>query len=267
MRPIVEGRQIILALILACGTVYLQALIYLFADPVFQEVAQPFGLVVFAIAAIFCVWLCASDPKAQPLPIPIGSGKPQSGRVATPDPGTIYCSRCTSYFNEQCLHCRYCDRCVFRLDHHCFYANNCVGKENYRVFLASIGSLWLLSGFYCATEAAIALQSYSRIPTWNLALMLVAGLIMISIFLFTSYLAILHVELARRNMTTIQYSQYLVDREARAKNPAAALEARQRESAISFLAERLWCWRPQKDQKGKPKDHRRVHPASSREMV
>ena len=33
---------------------------------------------------------------------------------------------------QESLHCRYCDKCVLRLDHHCFYLNTCIGKRNYR---------------------------------------------------------------------------------------------------------------------------------------
>lgn len=53
------------------------------------------------------------------------------------------------------MHCKYCDKCILRLDHHCFYLNNCIGKLNYVAYLVAIitGSIYFgcvsLSGWFC----------------------------------------------------------------------------------------------------------------------
>ncbi|ORY46537.1 zf-DHHC-domain-containing protein [Rhizoclosmatium globosum] len=62
-----------------------------------------------------------------------------------PGDGFKYCLVCKAYVVDRALHCRYCDKCVPRLDHHCFYVNNCIGERNYRLYLGGLCSVFAFS--------------------------------------------------------------------------------------------------------------------------
>ncbi|ORZ40193.1 hypothetical protein BCR44DRAFT_1495622 [Catenaria anguillulae PL171] len=70
----------------------------------------------------------------------------------------------------------------------------------------------------------------------------------LSVFLFTLYLTILHIELGRRGMTTIEYSRYLVEKDELRAQSATVAHARdqQQHTWIALIAERFWCWGKQR---------------------
>ncbi|KAI9302543.1 DHHC palmitoyltransferase-domain-containing protein [Cunninghamella echinulata] len=49
-----------------------------------------------------------------------------------------FCKSCQCYKPPRTHHCRYCGRCVLKMDHHCPWINNCVGIKNYPHFLRFI---------------------------------------------------------------------------------------------------------------------------------
>lgn len=52
--------------------------------------------------------------------------------------GPRFCKTCVVYKPPRSHHCRYCGRCVLKMDHHCPWINNCVGHDNYGHFLRFI---------------------------------------------------------------------------------------------------------------------------------
>ncbi|KAI7859007.1 zf-DHHC-domain-containing protein [Circinella umbellata] len=49
--------------------------------------------------------------------------------------GPRFCKTCDIYKPPRTHHCRYCRRCVLKMDHHCPWINNCVGYFNYAHFV------------------------------------------------------------------------------------------------------------------------------------
>lgn len=52
--------------------------------------------------------------------------------------GPRFCKTCHVYKPPRSHHCRYCGRCVLKMDHHCPWINNCVGHDNYGHFVRFI---------------------------------------------------------------------------------------------------------------------------------
>ena len=46
-----------------------------------------------------------------------------------------YCSKCDLVKEPRVHHCRYCRKCILRMDHHCPWVGNCVGKLNHKYFI------------------------------------------------------------------------------------------------------------------------------------
>ncbi|KAI8366111.1 DHHC palmitoyltransferase-domain-containing protein [Radiomyces spectabilis] len=49
--------------------------------------------------------------------------------------GPRFCKSCNIHKPPRAHHCRYCRRCVLKMDHHCPWINNCVGYANYGHFM------------------------------------------------------------------------------------------------------------------------------------
>lgn len=45
-----------------------------------------------------------------------------------------YCLKCKNSKPPRTHHCRYCDRCILRMDHHCPWLGNCIGFENHKYY-------------------------------------------------------------------------------------------------------------------------------------
>eukprot|EP00927_Polykrikos_kofoidii_P053225 TRINITY_DN4749_c0_g2_i1.p1 TRINITY_DN4749_c0_g2~~TRINITY_DN4749_c0_g2_i1.p1 ORF type:complete len:346 (-),score=20.70 TRINITY_DN4749_c0_g2_i1:56-1093(-) len=65
-----------------------------------------------------------------------------------------WCRHCKVWRPPRCGHCKYCNRCVLRLDHHCSWMGTCVGERNLRfftIFLTSAGAglvLFIILGIH-----------------------------------------------------------------------------------------------------------------------
>ncbi|KAI8891082.1 zf-DHHC-domain-containing protein [Backusella circina FSU 941] len=63
--------------------------------------------------------------------------------------GARYCKKCDCYKPPRSHHCRYCGKCILKMDHHCPWINNCVGFGNYAYFLRFIYSATLCCAYGC----------------------------------------------------------------------------------------------------------------------
>ncbi|KAI8909762.1 DHHC palmitoyltransferase-domain-containing protein [Gorgonomyces haynaldii] len=68
------------------------------------------------------------------------------------------------------LHCKYCNKCIRRLDHHCFYVNNCIGYYNYRSYLVTMigGCLYSLGHTIMISFYSFSLQGYQAAYMHNM---------------------------------------------------------------------------------------------------
>lgn len=51
-------------------------------------------------------------------------------------------------------HCKYCGRCVLKMDHHCPWVNNCIGFRNYKFFMLFCMYTTLASCYVCVNMLA-----------------------------------------------------------------------------------------------------------------
>ncbi|KAJ3354368.1 hypothetical protein GGF32_002576 [Allomyces javanicus] len=210
----------------------------------FQAILSPLALALFAALLVVGVLLSISD--ARDLAVTVRNQvhpSPGSGAKETVLPisnESKYCSLCATQVHQSCLHCRYCNACIVRMDHHCFYVNNCIGQRNYRLFLVGLALILAHSGLQLGLNTVailvLCIQS-STIPNagWLVVLIVVLSVPFLAIFLFVGYLSILHVELARRNMTTIEYARYLHSTPAPSESEP---------TWIARAARKYWCWKP-----------------------
>ena len=59
-------------------------------------------------------------------------------------------------------HCRYCDKCVERLDHHCKWLNTCVGSKNYMHFLSVIGAVGVMTTILLLLSIAYLVEAFAH---------------------------------------------------------------------------------------------------------
>ncbi|KAJ3254961.1 hypothetical protein HDU77_003875 [Chytriomyces hyalinus] len=139
----------------------------------------------------------------------------------TDDRVSKFCWVCKAHVETDSLHCRYCDKCIPRLDHHCFYVNNCIGRRNYGLYISSLISIFLYSSAQAATSVisfVAAAQNPSKVGAFNLSLpafqsiVLIPGILSFAFSIFIADLLRLHILLYFKGMTTLEYSHYLDER-------------------------------------------------------
>ncbi|KNE70103.1 hypothetical protein AMAG_15081 [Allomyces macrogynus ATCC 38327] len=244
-RMTMEPRQTGLLLILTCQALCAHLVVLPTFSTTFQAILSPLALALFASLLVVGVLLSISD--ARDLAVAVRNQvHPSPGRAKeTVLPISIeskYCSLCATQVHQSCLHCRYCNACIVRMDHHCFYVNNCIGQRNYRLFLIGLALILGHSGLQLGlnTVAILVLCIHSfTIPNagWLVVLIVILSIPFLAIFLFAGYLSILHVELARRNMTTIEYARYL---------HASPASSEAEPTWIARVARKYWCWKSAK---------------------
>lgn len=72
--------------------------------------------------------------------------KPDKNNKSKNNKHPMICFKCESWRPERAHHCKYCNKCVLKMDHHCPWIANCVGYYNQKsfvlfLFYATIGDL------------------------------------------------------------------------------------------------------------------------------
>jgi hypothetical protein len=73
-----------------------------------------------------------------------------------PDRCVQQCVCCAARSRRICRahHCKYCGRCVLKMDHHCPWVNNCIGFRNYKFFMLFCMYTTLASCYVCVNMLA-----------------------------------------------------------------------------------------------------------------
>jgi hypothetical protein len=127
-----------------------------------------------------------------------------------------YCRWCNCYKDYRMEHCRACNRCVRDFDHHCPWLNNCVGGANYNGFAASVALVAVKIGTIVVVSLALGIEHAMNsdavdarlhgappglIPG-TVAVLLVVNIPLLVIDL---NLALFHIALHKRQLTTLEY--------------------------------------------------------------
>ncbi|KAI9229740.1 MAG: ankyrin repeat-containing domain protein, partial [Piptocephalis tieghemiana] len=100
-----------------------------------------FAWVLFASIALYAYFSSVlGDPGFIPRPASREERRAVIEDLITEDKydARHFCVTCTARKPLRSKHCRYCGRCVAKLDHHCPWIYNCVGARNHRAFLTFI---------------------------------------------------------------------------------------------------------------------------------
>ncbi|KAI8139294.1 DHHC palmitoyltransferase-domain-containing protein [Fennellomyces sp. T-0311] len=103
--------------------------------PAFQDASsclKVLGPLNFLVIMIYWNYYLAvnTDPGIVPVDWP-GNDQRRADGIT----GPRYCKTCDVFKPPRTHHCRYCRRCVLKMDHHCPWINNCVGYYNYAHFV------------------------------------------------------------------------------------------------------------------------------------
>ncbi|KAI9490160.1 zf-DHHC-domain-containing protein [Zychaea mexicana] len=127
--------------------------------------------------------------------------------------GPRYCKTCDIYKPPRTHHCRYCRRCVLKMDHHCPWINNCVGYHNYPHFVrftlyVSVASLYILILLIWRVRTILNDLSHFRFdsePTTAEVILYVVEFALAIIVLFcVGMLCVYHLYCLARNQSTIE---------------------------------------------------------------
>jgi hypothetical protein len=116
---------------------------------------------------------------------------------------TIECMIC-GRVPEESMHCKYCNKCVPRLDHHCFYVNTCIASHNYSMYIITLVSTISLS-LTSITWLTIKITMDRSIPfliCYGVEVVKNSGVVC-----FLGYLCVFHGYLCVTKQTTLEYSK------------------------------------------------------------
>lgn len=169
------------------------------------------SVVVLVLAAVRATGCDPSDPHVR------NQDTGFQEREALP-----YCTTCNSPVYPRSKHCRACNKCVKVFDHHCMWLNNCIGEANYRAFAMCIGAVAVMTGIvldicvYLIIDFIVNEEGFnSRLednPIFGglpeeAAVALLGFLVAVNLPLcvLDMQLIILHIFLARQQITTYEY--------------------------------------------------------------
>jgi len=106
-------------------------------------------------------------------------------------------------------HCKFCDRCVLKMDHHCIFLGQCIGHVNYKYFCLFVVYAILACSFYVAISLPVSpiLGPYAFVSYYDI-LAILTGASVLSTFVLLVTLVIFwrtHVKLILNCQTTIEY--------------------------------------------------------------
>ncbi|KAI3650474.1 hypothetical protein MP228_003955 [Amoeboaphelidium protococcarum] len=88
------------------------------------------------------------------------------------------CFKCSLEVSIDTIHCRYCDKCIPRMDHHCFFLNTCIGQV---LRFALYGNLAFLSVFELNQWASIVIVAFTSAGA---TIILVSGVYLLYLYSF-----------------------------------------------------------------------------------
>lgn len=179
--------------------------------------------------------------------------------VASGIGGTDWCLKCEQARPARAHHCRYCRRCILRMDHHCPWIGNCVGYWNHGHFLrfltyASLScllaltatSIRLFRGYFIYED----LSNYYRLDELNeigLIVAIINAAFTLCILMMLLILTVYQWSNSLWNMTTIEHLEWEAanDRAIRHRLPEIVFPYRF-ESKVAclkvILGDRIWAW-------------------------
>ena len=110
-------------------------------------------------------------------------------------------------------HCRYCNKCILRMDHHCFTLNKCIGKKNYLFFLKYIITAELNISFIFWITLYVCINYYSEMNLFTLIKygILIFASFMGSLALFCYLLFHLYIYLSKITTLELFYPSLRID--------------------------------------------------------
>ena len=123
-----------------------------------------------------------------------------------------FCETCKIYKPDRCHHCKYCNKCMLKLDHHCFWFDNCITFNNYKYFYCSV-FYGMFMGFFFIY---IFFPFFKNIINFNIEinnfsnkiiqiLFLIIYFITFLLTIFVTALFIYHTILVLNNYTTFEF--------------------------------------------------------------
>ncbi|PUZ65677.1 hypothetical protein GQ55_3G243900 [Panicum hallii var. hallii] len=122
-----------------------------------------------------------------------------------------YCQKCCHYKPPRAHHCRFCKRCVLKMDHHCIWINNCVGHENYKIFLvfvlyAVVASFYAMILIIGSVMHSVPKDEQSGSDSSRTSI-IICGVILSPLALALAVLLGWHIYFILQNKTTVEYHE------------------------------------------------------------
>ncbi|KAK8994664.1 hypothetical protein V6N11_045739 [Hibiscus sabdariffa] len=168
---------------------------------------------VYTAIAVMCVFNYAVAILADPGRVPstympdIEYSKISIHEIKRKGGDLRYCQKCSHFKPPRAHHCRFCKRCILRMDHHCVWINNCVGHANYKAFFVFVVYA-VIACFYSLVLLVGSLNSDSQIDEQQRdsfrIVYVISGLFLLPLSVALSVLLGWHIYLILQNKTTIE---------------------------------------------------------------
>ncbi|KAI8342988.1 DHHC palmitoyltransferase-domain-containing protein, partial [Chlamydoabsidia padenii] len=212
----IPGQVIVTAVTLLISTIAYSSQYFIFI-PGLQDstlstiqVLAPFNIFVLLIFYNYYLAVTTDPGKVPP------QWEPPSFVLNTSDTTTTpprFCKTCQVYKPPRAHHCRYCHRCVLKMDHHCPWINNCVGIYNYPhflrfIFFVNVACTYVIVLLVWRTRCimdAIRHFRFDAEPTTTEVIFLVLNFVLATVVLFSvGILGGYHLYCLARNQSTIE---------------------------------------------------------------